>query len=329
MPSFSSLPKGHVLKGFAPSIVRTNAAAHELAEARFTRLGGFDFESAPQPRLVSSGVRDADRSICLVASSGHNIILRDDAKVFCLFPFTGTVTVEHGDSLETAGPSEMIVVGPGQRRTRLSTNYVGGMIHIPLADMEGLDERLDEPPQPARHLDSVRKITAALPIGEAHNALERLERQGAEAAHGLWLRMVRPLWEALRLRADDDGVRPASLSQVQRAEELMAAHSAQQLSLIDIALAANVGPRALQTAFKRHRRRTPLQFLYEQRLAAARGALVTGDPSRTVTKVAIDCGFTHLSRFSDIYRQAFGETPSATRRQALASHGRKARSLSG
>lgn len=319
MSYISDIPQGHVLRGFNPIVVRTNAAAHELAEMRFTRLADFDFDDAAQTGLVSSGMRDADRSICLVASSGHNILLRDDAKVFCLFPFSGTVTVEHGDSVETARPSEMIVVGPGERRTRLSPNYLGGMIHIPLADVGLLDERLDELAQPGSHHDGIRKTTATLPIGEAHVALERLERSGPETTDGVWPCMVRPLWEALRLCAnDDDSARPASLWQVQKAEEFMAAESAQPLNLIEIAHAANVGPRALQLAFKRHRRRTPLQFLQEQRLAAARRALVSGDPDRTVTQVAVDCGFTHLSRFSGSYRQAFGEHPSATRRRSRA-----------
>jgi transcriptional regulator GlxA family with amidase domain len=33
---------------------------------------------------------------------------------------------------------------------------------------------------------------------------------------------------------------------------------------------------------------------------------------RTVTDVAIDLGFTHLSKFSKSYRERFGEMPSQT-----------------
>jgi AraC-like DNA-binding protein len=35
--------------------------------------------------------------------------------------------------------------------------------------------------------------------------------------------------------------------------------------------------------------------------------------SRTISRIALDCGFWHLSQFAADYRRMFGETPSATR----------------
>jgi AraC family ethanolamine operon transcriptional activator len=47
--------------------------------------------------------------------------------------------------------------------------------------------------------------------------------------------------------------------------------------------------------------------------------------SVTVTKIATRLGFRELGRFSVEYREMFGESPSATLRQALREHKRKRR----
>jgi AraC-like DNA-binding protein len=48
------------------------------------------------------------------------------------------------------------------------------------------------------------------------------------------------------------------------------------------------------------------------RLDVARAALLAAEPPRQVTVIALDCGFTHLSRFAEAYLRAFGERPSET-----------------
>lgn len=309
-----------VLQGFAPSIVRTGNAAHELAEMYFTRLGGFEFVGGADHQLVTSGMRDSNRSVCLVSSSGHYIWLRDEEKIFYLFPYRGTITVEMSGKSAVAGPSEMIVVGPGERRTRLSQDYLGGMIYIPLADAQLLDAGLSDV-DPGRPLDDgVQHVDSPAAVAPAHALLEMLEsRVDAASMAAQWMQLVRPLWEALRLReSSDSGSREkaGSLGQVRMAEAFMDTHKGNSLTLSDVARAARIGPRALQMAFKRHRRSTPRQFLHQRRLTAARDLLLADNSDLTVTDVALSVGFTHLSRFSHAYRSAFGEYPSETRRKS-------------
>ncbi len=74
--------------------------------------------------------------------------------------------------------------------------------------------------------------------------------------------------------------------------------------------------RALFSAFRQYRDCTPMQFLAERRLQAARQALTSPYPGDTVTSIAYSCGFSHLGRFSDTYRKRFGGTPSETLREA-------------
>jgi AraC-like DNA-binding protein len=104
----------------------------------------------------------------------------------------------------------------------------------------------------------------------------------------------------------------AANRQVRRVEEWLDAHYADAVSIDDLAEVAGVSVRSLQAAFRLARERTPMQALHERRLRAAREALRAPEPGTTVTRVAMDCGFFHLGRFAQAYRQAFGESPSET-----------------
>jgi AraC-like DNA-binding protein len=101
------------------------------------------------------------------------------------------------------------------------------------------------------------------------------------------------------------------------AEEYITANLHQQICLDDIARAANATPRNLQDIFRQFRNCSPLQFWRDQRLGAARNDLLCADDNDSVTQIAMRWGFTHLGRFSDVYRKAFGETPSTTLDQGL------------
>lgn len=53
-------------------------------------------------------------------------------------------------------------------------------------------------------------------------------------------------------------------------------------------------------------------------MTRARGDLLRPAPGATVTNVAMDCGFSHLGRFSCDYCRHFGESPSETLRRGRA-----------
>ena len=62
---------------------------------------------------------------------------------------------------------------------------------------------------------------------------------------------------------------------------------------------------------------SPHAFLHGLRLDRARAALVAPTPETTVADVAHACGIAHLGRFSQYYRERFGECPSETVRRSL------------
>lgn len=71
--------------------------------------------------------------------------------------------------------------------------------------------------------------------------------------------------------------------------------------------------RSLYMLFERHAQTTPKNFIKRRKLERIRATLLDpGNPVRSVTAVALDYGFTHLGRFSECYKAAFGVLPSDT-----------------
>lgn len=102
---------------------------------------------------------------------------------------------------------------------------------------------------------------------------------------------------------------------VRRAEDYIRTHAAEPLTLAGIAAAAGVSVRALSEGFRKARQTTPMACLREQRLAAAREALLRAGPKDTVAAIASDWGFGNLGRFAADYRRRYGEAPSETLRR--------------
>lgn len=98
--------------------------------------------------------------------------------------------------------------------------------------------------------------------------------------------------------------------QVKRAEEYIAAHWDQPISIEDIAAATGAGARSVFRAFKRDRGCSPLEFARKLRLQKAREMLEQPDPALTATSVALQCGYSDLAHLSREFSAAYGERPS-------------------
>ncbi|SDT17916.1 AraC-like ligand-binding domain-containing protein [Pseudomonas oryzae] len=102
---------------------------------------------------------------------------------------------------------------------------------------------------------------------------------------------------------------------VRRAEEFMRAHLGEPLTLAAIAAASGTSIRSLTAGFRQFRQTTPMRWLHEQRLQAARDQLQQAASDASVSSIALHCGFGHLGRFAGDYLRRFGEAPSATLRR--------------
>jgi AraC-like DNA-binding protein len=108
----------------------------------------------------------------------------------------------------------------------------------------------------------------------------------------------------------------ASTATLRRAIAFIDEHAARDISIADVAAAANVTIRAVQIAFRRHYGTTPAGYLRRVRLERARQDLLAADPAtESVTAVAYRWGFASPGQFTAAYRQAYGLTPDQTLRQ--------------
>jgi transcriptional regulator GlxA family with amidase domain len=104
----------------------------------------------------------------------------------------------------------------------------------------------------------------------------------------------------------------AAPGNIRRAEEFIRSNAHEAITVESIAQAAGCSIRALQLGFRRFRNTTPLAALRQARLERARNEIMGSDGSLSVLSVAARHGFGNPGRFSDSYRQAFGEYPSET-----------------
>jgi AraC family ethanolamine operon transcriptional activator len=85
------------------------------------------------------------------------------------------------------------------------------------------------------------------------------------------------------------------------------------LGIDDLARAADVSVRTLQTAFLAYFGVPPHRYLRLRRLHQFREALRRADPDETtVTKIAVRFGSWQFGRFAGQYRRLIGELPSVT-----------------
>lgn len=107
--------------------------------------------------------------------------------------------------------------------------------------------------------------------------------------------------------------RAASVKVVADVIDFLAASGEWKLSTLRMCRLTNVSERRLQLAFHDVYGVSPTAFLRERALSASRDALLGANARETsVTDVALDHGFHHMSRFAAAYRAAYGELPSRT-----------------
>jgi AraC-like DNA-binding protein len=104
----------------------------------------------------------------------------------------------------------------------------------------------------------------------------------------------------------------AGCQQVRQVEEFIKAHAAEPIDVSTLARVIDSSVSSIYRAFRRHRGYTPMKFLLDTRIGLARQYLLQAHPGRSVTSIAMQCGFAHLGRFALEYKRRFHESPSQT-----------------
>jgi AraC family transcriptional regulator, ethanolamine operon transcriptional activator len=116
---------------------------------------------------------------------------------------------------------------------------------------------------------------------------------------------------------DVESTRDASVRRrkaVERARAYIHENLSEPIRLSDLCLHSHVQSRALEYGFREVSGLSPVTYIKALRLSKVRKALMSFQSSaRSISEIACDHGFWHLSQFSMDYRKFFGESPSVTR----------------
>jgi len=237
-------------------------------------------------------------------------------------PLDSASTYAFGRRRLRVAPGEAILIAPGCEFTR--HGEPGAVVAVGI-DRDALAAEMDGRIPPARGERTLHSQTIAL-RGNARALIERavggvVATSGSRAPprrQDLGEAEVVSLAADLLLRnsAVRDAV-PVAAARLALVEAWIDAHLHEPITMGRLCAVAGVGARSLQAAFAAARGVSPMRFVAERRLVAARGRLLRIGEARDVTGVALEVGFSHLGRFATLYRQAFGESPSQTLRGRL------------
>lgn len=104
---------------------------------------------------------------------------------------------------------------------------------------------------------------------------------------------------------------------VSRARSFIHENLTSPIRLSELCTHAHAQARSLEYGFQDIVGMSPVSYIRTLRLNRVHRLLRSRDTTqRTITEIALDCGFWHLSQFAVDYRRFFGESPSAVHRPA-------------
>ncbi len=112
-----------------------------------------------------------------------------------------------------------------------------------------------------------------------------------------------------KLASDEDGLSSYTLRQVL---DYVRSHLSQDLSIVDLAQVAGMSLYYFLRLFKKSMHYTPRQYIIQMRIERAQELLRSRELS--IADIALQCGFTNQSHFTNVFRQLTETTPKAYRR---------------
>lgn len=168
-------------------------------------------------------------------------------------------------------------------------------------------------------------------VGSYHDALEWVLDAATEYATEMADPQIQSsLADALLHRVDTLRAAEAAPSQsretrtarrqaVDRAREYIRANLAEPIRLSALCKHARTQARSLEYGFREVLGLSPIAYVRTMRLHRVRRLLLsTAVRSRSISEIAMDCGFWHLSQFAVDYKSLFSESPSVTYRRTRA-----------
>ncbi|MBN9675425.1 helix-turn-helix domain-containing protein [Salipiger bermudensis] len=256
-------------------------------------------------------------SLLSVASSGHDIDLADDNFLTIMLPTRGVTRVRMDRTQRVITEGGVLALGPSERWTQVDPRGNRDFrANVAKIDLKRVGQGKVFPgvatdplvPISTAALEGFRGLMRYLFTDLSSPAPTLVHQPASDLFAALVL-------EHLRHLLASDGADPARDGSqddlVRRALDYMSAYAGDPLTVRTIADAVGVSTRRLQDAFRLKTGRTPWEHLTGIRLENARTRLLAA-AGPSVTAIAFDCGFSHLGRFSQTYRNTYGEAPSVT-----------------
>ncbi len=299
---------------------RTPADVEAVLQAEF-RWFAFRETERPLIEVSENSFCDGGLRVGFIRSTGYEIARFEDRLTVVTIPMNGRVDLflPHADA--GLGPGDLLVNPPGRHRLVSSAPGGGLQQHLGIEIEPGFlaqwaDVSSDPSPRwlaPEIHSGGGMRpqvqalIAATMLVAGRVGGAGPLRRDAAVDA--ILTERILDLREMSR----PVRIRPGGLRQLKAAESIIHARFREPLCTPSIAREIGLSVRSLQDAFLRHRGVTPQAYLRRVRLEAADAQLALCDDERSVTDIALGCGFVHLSRFAAAYRRRFGMLPSQRR----------------
>ena len=210
-------------------------------------------------------------------------------------------------------PGDAVLVPPGTY-LELLTHSIGRIYLIAFRSCPGSRVRLRRPrwytcadgQTGSGFAEEVRALLGRSSASDSHSAA------ALQARCLSWLRAA--MVDAERSESDVPAL-PRRRMAVERVRRFIHAHLSESMTLAELCSHAHLQARSLEYGFRDLVGLSPFKYIKMLRLGEVRRRLQTSNAAeRSVSEVALDCGFCHLSQFAADYKRVFLESPSATRR---------------
>jgi len=281
----------------------------------FTIANGFHFGAANHGSILAS-----------YSTSGNQVVGGAQRDFRAFVTRTRPLRVRLGRQLRELAPSPAIGLCPAGEYT-LETGGHNLMLRVEASRISAMLALLDSEADMAKLLDRHFMEPSIRGLDLLHDlichTLRCIDQQADEivdlpafkAAHDelLVLRAAQVLANAAAPDASVTTVYDKPL--LRRSIEFIDAHAGGPIGLVDLAHHCGASLRTLQNLFRREMNCTITQYILRTRLERAHRILKTAPPGASITAVALQCGFNHLSQFAQSYRSLYGELPSITLRR--------------
>lgn len=267
-----------------------------------------------QPRRMTFGPHAIE---CLSFAKGKRLTLKaTNASILVVIPASG------GVALLTDGYSDLLVPGtgallarPANVRIEWGVGASGLVLHLSRARLQARASKISG--SPMRLSAAAKTFVIDAVDARVEPVLVHVLRSilDAESAGRVLLHDVDVLLAAIVTAIGSDlFVRSRSVS---AAQDYLAAHRHEPVTLERLATIAGVAERTLREAFREVLGQSLPAYIAEVRLHWARERLASAMEGRPIEAVAKLAGYKSGAAFTRAYRDLFGETPTVTRAIAV------------